>query len=103
MSGSSGRQAAASVDMPVPGLTANLEVMARMQCGLWVGGALIASLVAALPHPSVVFTPGFLGAAVLSILIAVYLHFRAGKVSLRTLQGLGYVGTALISACVYFS
>jgi diguanylate cyclase (GGDEF)-like protein len=103
MSGSSGRQDAASVDMPVPGLTANLEVMARMQCGLWVGGALISFLVAALPHPSEVFTQGFVGAGALSALIALYLHLRAGRVSLRTLQGLGYLGTALISLCVYFS
>jgi diguanylate cyclase (GGDEF)-like protein len=105
MAESSGRQDAAVVDTPVPvaGLTANLEVMARMQGGLWVGGGLIAFVIAALPHPSQSFTPGFLGAGCVSALIAVYLHFRASRVSLRTLEGLGYLLTALISACVYFS
>jgi two-component system cell cycle response regulator len=59
--------------------------------------------VSAVPHPPQVFSPGFLGAGAVCALVAVYLNFRAGKVSLRTLQGLGYLGTALISACVYFS
>src|SRR3954452_17152313 len=88
------------VDLPVPGLTANTELMARMQAGLWAGGALIALLVAVLPHPEEAFTWGFVGMGVVSGAVALLLHLRAHRTTLRQLQGLGFLGTTLITLCV---
>jgi diguanylate cyclase (GGDEF)-like protein len=98
-----GRHEAAVADMPIAGLTANPELMARMQAGLWGGGALMAFLIAAIPNPSESYRPGFLGAGVVASLVTAFVYFRAGRTSERTLRALGYLGTVLISACVYFS
>src|SRR3954453_4419085 len=100
---SSSRGDAPVVDMPVSGLTANTELMARMQSGLWAGGALIAALVAVLPHPSETFTRGFVPVGVLSGVIALALKKRAPRMTLFQLQALGFLGTALISLCVFFT
>src|SRR4051794_16631038 len=91
------------VDLPVPGLTANTGLMARMQSGLWAGGALIALLVAVLPHPPQTFTWGFLGVSALASATAALVRARAQHVTLIQLQALGFLGTALITACVYFT
>ena len=90
-------------DVPVPGLTATPGVMARMQAGLWAGGALLAVLVAILPHPKETFTPGFLGAAVVAGLSALVLRWRAETLPSWALQGSTLIGTVLITACIYFS
>jgi diguanylate cyclase (GGDEF)-like protein/putative nucleotidyltransferase with HDIG domain len=99
----SSRGNAPVVDLPVPGLTANTELMARMQSGLWAGGALIALLVAVLPHPPQTFTWGFLGVSALAGATAALSRARASHMTLFQLQALGFVGTALITACVYFT
>jgi diguanylate cyclase (GGDEF)-like protein/putative nucleotidyltransferase with HDIG domain len=103
MSGSDRRQEAAVADLPIAGLTANAELMARMQSSLWAGGAVIAFLVAVLPHPTQASTPGFAASGLLAAMVAAYLHFRAGRTTLLELQVLGFMGSTLISACVYFS
>jgi len=100
---SSTRGDAPVVDMPVSGLTANTELMARMQSGLWTGGALIALLVAVLPHPHQTFTWGFVGISALAAAMALLLHLRAHRMALWQLQALGFLGTTLITLCVYFS
>jgi diguanylate cyclase (GGDEF)-like protein/putative nucleotidyltransferase with HDIG domain len=100
---SSTRGDAPVVDLPVSDLTANTELMARMQSGLWAGGALIALLVAVLPHPRQTFTWGFVAIAVLSGAIALLLKHRAQRVTLFQLQALGFLGSALITLCVYFT
>jgi diguanylate cyclase (GGDEF)-like protein/putative nucleotidyltransferase with HDIG domain len=89
--------------MPVSGLTANTELMARMQSGLWAGGALIAVLVAVLPHPSETFTWGFVAVGVVSGAIALALKKQAPRMTLFQLQALGFLGTALITLCVFFT
>jgi diguanylate cyclase (GGDEF)-like protein/putative nucleotidyltransferase with HDIG domain len=99
----SSRGDAPVVDLPVPGLTANTELMARMQSGLWAGGALIALLVAVLPHPPQTFTWGFLGVSALAGATAALVRARAQHTTLFQLQALGFLGTALITACVYFT
>jgi diguanylate cyclase (GGDEF)-like protein/putative nucleotidyltransferase with HDIG domain len=103
MSGSARRQEAAVADMPIAGLTANPELMARMQAGLWAGGALMAFLVATIPHPSEGYTPGFLACGAVSVLVAAYLYLRGGRTSQTVLTVLPYLGTTLITLCVYFS
>src|SRR3954470_11697594 len=100
---SSSRGDAPVVDMPVTGLTANTELMARMQSGLWVGGAVIALLVAVLPHPEQTLALGFLGASAVAAAMALLLHLRAERMTLRQLQMLGFLGTTVITLCVYFS
>src|SRR4051795_6300085 len=100
---SSSRGDAPVLDLPVSGLTANTELMARMQSGLWAGGALIALLVAVLPHPSETFTWGFIAVSVLSGAIALALKKRAPGMTLFQLQALGFLGTALITLCVFFT
>src|SRR3954447_11724607 len=100
---SSSRGDAPVVDMPVSGLTANTELMARMQSGLWAGGALIAVLVAVLPHPSETFTWGFIAVGAVSGAIALALTKQAPRMTLFQLQALGFLGTALITLCVFFT
>src|SRR3954447_10013852 len=100
---SSSRGDAPVVDMPVSGLTANTELMARMQSGLWAGGALIAVLVAVLPHPSETFTWGFIAVGAVSGAIALALKKRAPRMTLFQLQALGFLGTTLISLSVFFT
>ena len=99
----SSRGDAPVVDLPVPGLTANTELMARMQSGLWAGGALIALLVAVLPHPPETFTWGFVGVSVVAAMAAAVLRARASHMTLFQLQALGFLGTVLITVCVYFT
>ena len=103
MSGSPRRHEAAVADMPIAGLTANPELMARMQAGLWAGGALMAFLVAAIPHPSEGFTPGFAACGLVSLAVAAYLYFTGGRTSQTVLTTLPYLGTVLITLCIYFS
>src|SRR3954454_16385211 len=91
------------VDLPVPGLTSNTELMARMQAGLWAGGAVIALLVAVLPHPPETFTWGFVGVSAAAGAVAVLLRAYASRATLFQLQVLGFLGTALITLCVYFT
>jgi diguanylate cyclase (GGDEF)-like protein/putative nucleotidyltransferase with HDIG domain len=91
------------VDLPVPGLTSNTELMARMQAGLWAGGAVISLLVAVLPHPEQTFTWGFVGVSALAGAVAALLRARAGRATLVQLQVLGFFGSLLITACVYFT
>src|SRR3954454_24296083 len=91
------------VDLPVPGLTSNTDLMARMQSGLWAGGSAIALLVAVLPHPEQTFVWGFVGAGVVAAAVAVVLRARASRITLFQLQALGFLGTLLITACVYFT
>src|SRR4051812_35544653 len=91
------------VDLPVPGLTSNTELMARMQAGLWAGGAVISLLVAVLPHPEQTFTWGFVGVSVLAGGVAALLRVRAARATLVQLQVLGFFGSLLITACVYFT
>src|SRR3954465_15408108 len=99
---SSTRGAAPVVDMPVSGLTANTELMARMQSGLWAGGALIALLVAVLPHPEQLFTWGFVAVGAVAGMAALVLKQRAARMTLFQLQAMGFLGTTLISLCVFF-
>ena len=99
----SSRGDAPVVDLPVPGLTANTELMARMQSGLWAGGALIALLVAVLPHPAETFTWGFVGVSAVAATAAALLRARASHMTLFQLQALGFLGTVLITVCVYFT
>src|SRR3954468_23099422 len=100
---SSTRGDAPVVNMPVSGLTANTELMARMQSGLWAGGALIAVLVAVLPPPSEKFTWGFAAVGVVSGAIALALKKQAPRMTLFQLEALGFLGTALITLCVFFT
>src|SRR4051812_4574668 len=90
-------------DLPVPGLTANTELMARMQSGLWGGGAVIALLVAVLPHPWQTVAWGYVATSGGAFGIAVLLRGRAQRVTLLQLQALGFLGTVLITLCVYFT
>jgi diguanylate cyclase (GGDEF)-like protein/putative nucleotidyltransferase with HDIG domain len=99
----SSRGDAPVVDLPVPGLTANTELMARMQSGLWAGGALVALLVAVLPHPPQTFTWGFVGVSAVAGATAVLLRVRAPHMTLFQLQALGFLGTTVITVCVYFT
>ena len=92
-----------AVDVPVSGLEVGADLMARMQAGLWAGGAIIALLVALLPHPEQTFTLGFVGVGVASAVVALILRTQAHRASVGHLQALGFVGTTLISACVYFT
>jgi diguanylate cyclase (GGDEF)-like protein/putative nucleotidyltransferase with HDIG domain len=100
---SSSRGDAPVVDVPVTGLTANTELMARMQAGLWAGGALIAVLVAVLPHPEQLFTWGFVGVGAVAAATAGVLKRRAAHMTLFQLQALGFLGSALITLCIYFT
>jgi diguanylate cyclase (GGDEF)-like protein/putative nucleotidyltransferase with HDIG domain len=102
MSSTNGGDAPA-VDMPVSGLMANTELMAKMQSGLWAGGALIAMLVAVLPHPHQTFALGFVGVSLVSALIAALLRKFAHRMSPLQLQVLGFAGTALITLSVFFT
>src|ERR1700704_1307464 len=99
----SSRGDAPVVDLPVPGLTANTELMARMQSGLWAGGALVALLVAVLPHPPQTFTWGFVGVSAVAGATAALLRVRAPHMTLFQLQALGFLGTTVITVCVYFT
>src|SRR4051812_8047014 len=100
---SSSRGDAPAVDLPVSGLTASTELMARMQSGLWAGGALISLLVAVLPHPSQTYARGFVGVALVALAAALLLRRRASRMTLRQLQALGFIGTALITLCVFMT
>src|SRR2546423_538769 len=91
------------VDLPVPGLTSNTDLMARMQSGLWAGGALISLLVAVLPHPHQTFVWGFVGVSAVASCVAALLRARASRITLFQLQALGFLGTTLITVCVYFT
>lgn len=91
------------VDPPVSGLTANTELMARMQSGLWAGGALIALLVAVLPHPQQTSFWGFVVLAVLAASLALLLRHRGAHMTTSQLYALGFLGTTLITMAVYFS
>src|SRR3954451_22588520 len=91
------------VDLPVPGLTSNTELMARMQAGLWAGGALIALLVAVLPHPKQTYTWGLVAVSAAAGAVAALLRIRSARTTMFQLQALGFAGTALITLCVYFT
>jgi diguanylate cyclase (GGDEF)-like protein len=82
---------------------AELAMMARLQAGLWAGGALLAFLIAALPHPPETNATGYLIAGLVALAIGVLVFATAGRAGVGLLQVSGLVGTALISLCVYFS
>src|SRR3954463_10988239 len=92
-----------ALEVPVPGAGLDLAVMAKAQAGLWVGGALIALVVAILPHPSQANTLGFLGIAGAATAAAGLINSRAGTLPRWLLQLAPLIGTVLISLCIYFS
>jgi diguanylate cyclase (GGDEF)-like protein len=92
-----------ALEVPVPGAGLDLAVMARAQAGLWAGGALIALLVAILPHPKEANTLGFLVVAGIATAAAGLINSRAGQLPRWLLQLAPLVGTVLISLCIYFS
>ncbi|MFL5869201.1 MAG: diguanylate cyclase, partial [Thermoleophilaceae bacterium] len=92
-----------ALEVPVPGAGMDPAVMARAQAGLWAGGALIALLVAILPHPHEAYTFGFLVVAGIATATAGIINARAGRLPRWILHLASLVGTALISLCIYFS
>jgi diguanylate cyclase (GGDEF)-like protein len=94
---------ALDVPSPMPGTAASADVMARAQAGLWLGGALIALLVAILPHPPQQFTPGFLAVAGIAAGAALIINRRAGRMPGWGLQLASFGGTVLITLCILFS
>ena len=77
--------------------------MARIQAGLWAGGALLCSLITVLPHPEEAFEPAFYAVTAVAALMAAALRLGAGRIPLLALQlGVG-LGTVLISVCILFS
>src|SRR5215204_1296683 len=91
------------LEVPVPGAGMDVAVMARAQAGLWAGGALIALLVAVLPHPQEAYTFGFLVVAGIATAAAGIMNARAGRLPRWLLQVAPLIGTGLISLCIYFS
>src|SRR3954470_10259650 len=92
-----------ALEVPVPGAGLDLAVMAKAQAGLWVGGALIALVVAILPHPREANTLGFLVVAGAATAGAGVINSCAGILPRWLLQAAPLIGTGLISLCIYFS
>src|SRR3954453_4877077 len=92
-----------ALEVPVPGAGLDLAVMAKAQAGLWVGGALLALVVAVLPPPREANTLGFLVVAGAATAAAGIINARAGTLPRWLLQLAPLVGTALISLCIFFS
>src|SRR3954453_20499221 len=92
-----------ALEVPVPGAGLDLAVMAKAQAGLWVGGALLALVVAVLPPPREANPLGFLVVAGAATAAAGVINSRAGRIPRRLLQLAPLVGTGLISLCIYFS
>jgi diguanylate cyclase (GGDEF)-like protein len=78
-------------------------VMARLQSWLWAGGAVLAIMIAVIPHPPEANETAFYVAGAASATIAAFLRWRAGRISVRGLQVCAGLGTVLVSACIYFS
>src|SRR5690349_15816396 len=92
-----------ALEVPVPGAGLDPAIMARAQAGLWAGGALIALLVAILQHPSENDTLGFLVVAAVATAAAGLINSRAGRLPRWVLHLAPFLGTGLISVCIYFS
>src|SRR3954447_21369777 len=86
-----------ALEVPVPGAGLDLAVMAKAQAGLWVGGALIALVVAILPHPREANTLGFLVVAGAATAGAGVIKSCAGILPRWLLQAAPLIGTGLIS------
>ena len=78
-------------------------VMARLQAWLWTGGAALALLITAIPHPPEANVPAFYVAGATSAAMAGLLRWRAGHISAAGLQVCAALGTALVTACIFFS
>ena len=78
-------------------------VMARLQAWLWTGGAALALLITAIPHPPEANVPAFYAAGATSAAMAGLLRWRAGHISATGLQVCAALGTVLVTACIFFS
>jgi diguanylate cyclase (GGDEF)-like protein/putative nucleotidyltransferase with HDIG domain len=98
-----GRGSAASAAPSVPGVAPDAEVTARVGALLFAVGGLIAFLVVAAPHPPQVNVTGFIVVGSVAELGALGLYLLAGRISMRAIQVLIAVGTALITSCIAMS
>ena len=78
-------------------------VMARLQSWLWTGGAVLPLLIAVIPHPPQATEVAFYAAGAASAVMAALLRWRAGRIPVLGLQLSAALGTAVITACIYFS
>src|SRR3954451_9563614 len=89
-----------ALEVPVPRAGLDLAVMARAQAGLWVGGALIALVVAILPQPREASTLGFLVFAGGATAGAGVINSCAVILPRWLLQAAPLSGPGLISLCI---
>ncbi len=78
-------------------------VMARLQAWLWTGGAALALLITAIPHPPEANVAAFYVVGAAAAAIAALLRWRAGRISTLGLQVCAGLGTVMVTACIFFS
>ena len=78
-------------------------VMARLQAWLWTGGAALALLITAIPHPPEANVAAFYIVGAAAAATAALLRWRAGHISTLGLQVCAGLGTVMVTVCIFFS